>query len=148
MRCVCLMVLVLTGCGARTGFVTSDDAAVVVDAPDALIDASSDATEVLDVPPACPLHRPIQGESCVESLEGESCLFGTACRVECVCERGSWVCASDPCVESCPARTPASLPCPLSEIDRVCVYPRGCPTTCRCDAFAGAARWNCISPPC
>lgn len=148
-----LVVLALAcGCGARTSPLVEDrveDAAV--DAPRdiefALDTAVEDTAIVVDVaPPACPTRRPLPGESCDD--EGRSCVFGNKCKAECVCERGSWVCAADTCATSCPDRVPATMRCPVSEVDRVCSYPRGCPTTCRCDLVADGARWNCLSPPC
>lgn len=146
------LVVVIVGCGART---TPLGEAEPVDALDAAIpddathDAPQDSTDVADGEPrGCPARRPRVGASCDEAIEGLSCVFGVACRVECVCERGSWVCASDTCADDCPPRPPVSSACARDEIDRVCVYPfLDCPTTCRCDPIDGGAGWACTSPP-
>lgn len=148
-------VTLLAACGARTAPVTTDDDAFAGDAPiDGLFDASEDATDAgRDVATdggafVCPTRRPLIGEGCDDDDEGRRCTYGTACRAECVCERGSWVCAADTCEGRCPTRPPATLRCPVSEVDRVCAYPTWCPITCRCDLVADGARWGCISPPC
>lgn len=149
-----LAVTFLVACGARTAPVTAgDDAMAVVDgfldaaSPDTPTDAAVDVIVVADTGPfACPMRRPLIGEGCDD--EGLGCVYGDACKAECVCERGSWVCAADTCADSCPSRAPVTLRCRVAEVDRVCEYPPFCPITCRCELVADGARWNCISPPC
>ena len=149
-----LLVSLVGACGGLASDPPSSGAAGGADAGAADAAASdaaaSDAGSVTDAARprqeagTCPAQRPTLAEGCAAADEGRSCVFGIDCRAECVCERGSWVCASDTCEATCPGAVPTDQACAAADVDRVCVYRGFCAPTCRCDG----AVWRCLRPPC
>lgn len=152
-----LLVSLVGACGGLASEPPSSGAAGASDAADgeapsadAGSGAASDAGSVTDAARprqeagTCPAQRPTLAEGCAATDEGRSCVFGIDCRAECVCERGSWVCASDTCAATCPGAVPTDQACAAADVDRVCVYRGFCAPTCRCDG----AVWRCLRPPC
>jgi hypothetical protein len=141
----------LAACGGRTGDERAVDAAA-----DAPAEAAPDASDAgctgfgcADAGFVCPASPPREGTGCASEGEGESCVYGPqVCRRECICERGSWVCAADNCASKCPAEMPQGKPCANGEVGLTCEYGRRCTITCTCKSIPEEDFWSCAGPPC
>ncbi|NOU34080.1 MAG: hypothetical protein HOO96_39825 [Polyangiaceae bacterium] len=147
-----LACVMFVACGGRIASSSPEAAKAPVDSgsqPPSSDAQGPDAATARDAQStACPPTHPVLATGCDEKDEGLSCGFGTKCRSECICERGSWVCSSDTCEATCPAAPPADAACNPDETGRTCTYHGGCPVTCTCTSEASGARWACTSPPC